>query len=144
MEGITLQDLRHEIIFQVDPRDLDNIFIRRQEFERDQAFELGILGFVHDAHAPAAELGENFVMGNGLADHFFTFKKSSGLLSIIGRKLNCFMTEIMRSLTKFSAFSYHFTLRTAQSILFCLVNPFLQQFAEQFSECSLIRSWFLI
>jgi hypothetical protein len=27
------------------------------------------LGFVHDAHAAFAELGEDFVVGDGLVDH---------------------------------------------------------------------------
>jgi len=29
--------------------------ILREEFERNKAFELGVFGFVHYAHAPAAE-----------------------------------------------------------------------------------------
>jgi hypothetical protein len=41
----------------------------RQEFERHQAAELGVLGLVDDTHAATAELLEYPVVGNGLADH---------------------------------------------------------------------------
>jgi hypothetical protein len=43
--------------------------LSRQEFDRDVALELRILGFVNDAHAAFAELGEDFVVENGFADH---------------------------------------------------------------------------
>ena len=35
------------------------------------ALELGILGFVNDAHAAFAELFEDFIMGYSLTDHRF-------------------------------------------------------------------------
>jgi hypothetical protein len=34
----------------------------RKELERDEAVELGVLGFIHDAHATLAEFFENLVM----------------------------------------------------------------------------------
>ena len=40
-----------------------------KKFESDAAAELGVLGFVDDAHAAAAELAEDSVMGDGLVDH---------------------------------------------------------------------------
>ena len=40
----------------------------RQEFQRDEAVELQVLGFIENPHAPLAELLEDFVMGYGLAD----------------------------------------------------------------------------
>ena len=40
-----------------------------QELERHAAAELGVLGLVHHAHAPAAELLEDAVVGNRLANH---------------------------------------------------------------------------
>jgi len=39
------------------------------ELKSDGALELGVLGFVNDAHAPAAKLFYNFVVRDGLADH---------------------------------------------------------------------------
>jgi hypothetical protein len=42
----------------------------RQKLERDEAVELEVLGFVDHAHAAAAELGEDFIVGNFYADHF--------------------------------------------------------------------------
>ena len=43
--------------------------LRGQEFDGDVAAELGVLGLVDDAHAPAAELGGDPVVRDGLADH---------------------------------------------------------------------------
>jgi hypothetical protein len=40
-----------------------------QEFKGDPAAELYILGFVDHTHAPAAQLLQDAVMGNDLADH---------------------------------------------------------------------------
>ena len=42
--------------------------IVRQELQRDEAMEPGVLRFVHDAHAAAAELLDDAVVGEGLAD----------------------------------------------------------------------------
>jgi len=42
----------------------------REKFEGDEAVELQVLGFVDDAHATAAELFNDFIMGDDLADHF--------------------------------------------------------------------------
>jgi hypothetical protein len=39
-----------------------------QEFQGDEAFKLGVLGFVDDAHPPAAEFLDDAVVRNGLAD----------------------------------------------------------------------------
>ena len=44
--------------------------LHRQELERDVAAELRVLGLVHDAHAAAAELPGDLVVGDGLADHW--------------------------------------------------------------------------
>ena len=38
-----------------------------QELEGDEAMQLGVLGFIHYAHAAAAQLFEDAVMRNGLA-----------------------------------------------------------------------------
>ena len=40
----------------------------RQELQRDEATEPGVLRLVHDAHAAAAELLDDAVVGEGLAD----------------------------------------------------------------------------
>src|SRR5439155_11475249 len=40
-----------------------------QELEGYEAAELGVLGLVHDAHASAAQLLENAVVGDRLARH---------------------------------------------------------------------------
>jgi hypothetical protein len=40
-----------------------------QKLEGDEAMELGIFSLVHHAHAPAAQLLQNPVMGHGLANH---------------------------------------------------------------------------
>jgi hypothetical protein len=40
-----------------------------QEFKCDPAAELDVLGFINDAHAAAAQLLQDAVMGNDLADH---------------------------------------------------------------------------
>ncbi|MGH7494780.1 MAG: hypothetical protein ACREOO_20605 [bacterium] len=50
--------------------------LRRQEFEGNEALELGVFGFVDDAHAATAELFEDFVMRNGLTKHFASRKHS--------------------------------------------------------------------
>src|SRR5690348_14101980 len=41
----------------------------RKKFQRDETAEARVFGFVDDAHASAAELFENAVMGDGGADH---------------------------------------------------------------------------
>ena len=41
--------------------------VRREEFERDDAFELGVVGFVDDTHAAATELFEHPVMRDDTA-----------------------------------------------------------------------------
>ena len=38
---------------------------RREEFQRDGSGELGILGFIHDAHAAFAKLAGDAVVGDG-------------------------------------------------------------------------------
>ena len=43
--------------------------LRGQELEGHVAPELRVLGFVHDAHAPAAELRRDPVVGDFAADH---------------------------------------------------------------------------
>ena len=41
----------------------------RQELQRDESVEAGVLGPVDDAHAPGAQLFDDAVVGDGLADH---------------------------------------------------------------------------
>ena len=41
----------------------------RQELEGNKPTELGVLGLIDDAHAPATELFDYPVVGNGLAKH---------------------------------------------------------------------------
>src|SRR5579859_4413485 len=43
--------------------------IFRKKFERDVAAQASVLGLVNDAHAACAQLGENAVVRDGLADH---------------------------------------------------------------------------
>ena len=43
--------------------------VLRQELERYQAAELGVLGLVDDAHASPAQLLENAIVGDRLAGH---------------------------------------------------------------------------
>ena len=42
---------------------------RRQELERDMATQVDVLGFVHHAHPSPAQLREDTVVRDGLADH---------------------------------------------------------------------------
>ena len=41
-----------------------------QELQSHEAAKLGVLGLVDDAHTAAAELLDDAVVGNGLADHW--------------------------------------------------------------------------
>jgi hypothetical protein len=43
--------------------------IVRQELERDEASEIGVLGFVDNAHPAAAQLLDEAVVRDGLTDH---------------------------------------------------------------------------
>ena len=43
--------------------------LRGQELQRDQPVEARVLRLVHDSHAAAAELLEDAVVGDRLADH---------------------------------------------------------------------------
>jgi hypothetical protein len=40
-----------------------------EKFERDEAAEAGVLGFINNAHSPAAKLFDDSIMGDGFADH---------------------------------------------------------------------------
>ncbi len=40
-----------------------------QELDRDMAAEARVLGFIHHPHAAAAQLGEDAVVRDGVADH---------------------------------------------------------------------------
>jgi hypothetical protein len=42
---------------------------RREKLERNGAFELRVLGLVHDAHSTAANFLSNRIMENRFADH---------------------------------------------------------------------------
>ena len=55
--------------------------LRRKKLQRDAAAELGVLGFVHHAHATRAQFVENLVMQEGLADE--------GILVHISRLIVC-------------------------------------------------------
>jgi len=50
----------------------------REEFQGDGALELGVLGLVHHAHAAPAELLQNAVVRDGLADHRVPLCERSG------------------------------------------------------------------
>ena len=41
----------------------------RQELERDEAMELGVLGLIDDTHTAASELLQHAIVGNRLANH---------------------------------------------------------------------------
>ena len=43
--------------------------MRRHKLQRDSALEFEILGLVNDTHAAPAELGQDLVVGDRLADH---------------------------------------------------------------------------
>jgi len=47
-----------------------------EKFERDEAAELGVFGFVDDAHSAAAEFFQDAVVGDGLADHRLFMRRS--------------------------------------------------------------------
>ena len=55
-----------------------------QELERHVAAELGVLGLVHDAHAAAAELRGDPVVGDGLADHGCISRRHHSLAEALG------------------------------------------------------------
>jgi hypothetical protein len=42
----------------------------RQKFERNAASEVKVLGLVHYSHTTAAQLFQNAVVADGLADHY--------------------------------------------------------------------------
>ena len=41
----------------------------RQELQGDGTLELGVLGLIDDTHAPATQLLQDAIVGNGLANH---------------------------------------------------------------------------
>ena len=43
--------------------------LKTEELRRNGSFEAGVLGFVDNAHPPAAKVFEDLVVGNRLADH---------------------------------------------------------------------------
>ena len=43
--------------------------MRRQELERDESLELGVLGLIDRTHAAATEFFRDAVVRDGLADH---------------------------------------------------------------------------
>ena len=58
--GFTLETLqRRRVFFQ----------FSRQELQGDVPAKIDVLGFIHHAHAPTAELVQNPVVGNGFARH---------------------------------------------------------------------------
>ncbi len=44
-------------------------FLSRQDLDGDEPVQVGITGLIHNAHAALAELVEDFVVGDALADH---------------------------------------------------------------------------
>jgi len=61
-----------------------------QELQGDGALELGVLGLVHHAHAPAPELLQDAIVGNGLADHeAITSQQDAGELPIASAYAAC-------------------------------------------------------
>ena len=58
--GLTLEALQRLMV-------LGHFF--RQEFERNEAVELGVLGLVDDTHSAAPELLQDAVVGDGGAGH---------------------------------------------------------------------------
>src|SRR2546427_7003511 len=44
-------------------------YVLWQEFQRDEAPKLGVLGFIDHAHPPATQLLDDAVVRDGLADH---------------------------------------------------------------------------
>ena len=51
-----------------------------QELEGDEAAEFGVLGFIHYAHAAAAELFDDAIVRDGLVDHCGVAQLSSRLI----------------------------------------------------------------
>ncbi len=49
----------------------------REEFERDETIELGVMGFVDYTHAPLTEFFKNPVMRDCLADHSSAFDSTA-------------------------------------------------------------------
>ena len=75
----------------------------RQELQRDEAMEPGVLRFVDHAHAAAAELLDDAVVGEGLADQgigapagalsLWSRASDSAATSIAGRSRKCFASR---------------------------------------------------
>jgi hypothetical protein len=51
----------------------------RKEFDGDVAVEPDVLGLVDDAHAAFAKLGDDLVVGYGLADHALPPNQPNGI-----------------------------------------------------------------
>jgi hypothetical protein len=64
----------------------------RQKLKGDNAAQIGIFGFVDDAHATSAQLFEDAVMGNRLADHSLL----NGTLLEIGKSMKGATREAQR------------------------------------------------
>jgi len=43
----------------------------RKEFQRDNSVQFGVLGLIHDTHAPLSKFLQNLIMGYCLTDHCF-------------------------------------------------------------------------
>ena len=77
-----------------------------QELQRNGPFELGVLGFINDAHAAFAELFEDFVVGYGFADQFSTLELPSYSITL---RILCVVepNKYPLSLGKPQTFIYH-------------------------------------
>ena len=60
----------------------------RQEFQRDEAAERGVLGFVHHAHPAAAELLDDAVMRHGAADEWLGVGHKPRILGWLPSRVN--------------------------------------------------------
>jgi hypothetical protein len=52
----------------------------RQELEGYLAAQQSVLGFIHHSHSAAAQLAQDFVVGNRLSDHVFWLRYGRGLV----------------------------------------------------------------
>ena len=60
----------------------------RQKFQRDPSAEYQVLGEIHVAHAPTAQLLDDAIMRKRLTDHFKTDVRA-GPVYTAGRQLGC-------------------------------------------------------
>ncbi len=67
---------------------MDRCNLFRQEFQRDETAQVHALGLIYDTHSSSAELFENAVVGDGLADERVGVLHSAVILGRDLRQVN--------------------------------------------------------